>query len=105
MAIWTPVAKEGWRTRIALAICALSAVWGVIVVAVGTDHAPRDVAWVAAVWGGVGIWLDDFRGLRKTPAQIYQDARLGKLYRSPLHKMIRSGSLLLFILAIVCLFR
>jgi hypothetical protein len=53
----------------------------------------------------VGLWLDGFRALRKTPAQIYQDARAGNLQPTPLCKTIRAGSALLFLLAILYLFR
>lgn len=105
MAIWTVLAKEQWQPRIAVAICTISAVWGAMVVALGTDHIARDVGWVAGAWAGVGLWLEDFRTLRMTPAQIYQGTPQGKLRRSPVHKVIRYGSVLLFALAIICLFR
>jgi hypothetical protein len=88
----------------AVAICALSAVWGAIVVALGTNHAARDIGWVATAWGGAASWLEGFRSLRKTPAQIHQDARHGRLYRSPLSRTIASGSGLLFLLALVYFF-
>lgn len=104
MAIRAAVAKDGWRARIAVAICAFSAALGAAVVARGTHHAPRDIMWVAAAWAMVAIWLDGFRGLRKTPAQLYQNARQGGLYRSPLHRMIGHGALVLFVVAIVSLF-
>ncbi len=101
----TALGEGRWRPGAAVAICAVSAAWGVVAVALGTNHASRDIARVAATWGIVGMWLDGFRGLRKTPAQIYQDARAGNLERAPLCKTIRAGSALLFLLAIVYLFR
>lgn len=105
MTVQTALSEGGWRPAASVAICALSAAWGAVAVALGSNHAARDIAWVAATWGMVGLWLDGFRALRKTPAQIYQDARAGNLQPTPLCKTIRAGSALLFLLAILYLFR
>ena len=105
MTVQTALGEGGWRPGAAVAICALAAVWGVVAVALGPNHASRDILWVAATWGAVGAWLDGFRSLRKTPAQIYQDARAGHAQQTPLRKTIRNGSAFLLLLAILSLFR
>ncbi len=95
--------KDSWCDRVALAICVLSAAWGAVVIALGTEHAARDILWVACAWAVVGQWLEGFRTLRQSPLRIYQDYLRAGVKRSPLGKVARYGAVFLFVLAIVWL--
>ncbi|MGH8295810.1 MAG: hypothetical protein ACRETZ_09995 [Steroidobacteraceae bacterium] len=99
-------AREGWRGTVAIAICVLSATAGAVAIALGSHHVARDIGWMGVAWALTSDWLGRrFRLLRKTPGQIYRDARQGRLRRSSLEKTIDLGSVLFFVTAIACFFR
>lgn len=97
---------SAWRGTVAIAICVISAAAASVAITLGSHHLARDIGWVGVAWALTSDWLGRRFGLlRKTPMQIYRDARQGLLRRSSLEKTIDLGSVLFFATAIACFFR
>lgn len=97
--------RERRRGSLAVAICMISALAGVVAIEGGRSRASPALAWVGIAWALAGHWLRRVPWLwRATPGQIFERARQSGLLGPPLAKAILMGSVALFGAAAVSLF-